>query len=121
MIQTELKPTACDNSDTREVLCIHILGGTDRCYASVGDAIAVPVKDVTPLSDLRKGAVSKALAVRTEKEIRRPDDPYTRSGGNARVLLNNAGEVRGSCISGSVARESRAINIKVVSLAPEAL
>ena len=114
MIQVESRLTVCDNSGAKEALCIRVLGGTGRRYASVGDVIVVSVKSVIPSSDIKKGAVSKALIVRTKKEIRRFDD-------NACVLLNNAGEIRGSRIFGPVARELRATNMKVVSLAPEVL
>ncbi len=105
MIQAESKLTVCDNSGAREALCIRVLGGTGRRYASVGDVIVVSVKNVIPSSDLKKGAVSKALVVRTKKEIRRPDGSYIRFDDNACVLLNNAGEIRGSRIFGPVARE----------------
>ena len=104
-----------------EALCLRVLGGTGRRYASVGDVIVVAVKNVIPSSDLKKGAVSKALIVRTKKEIRRADGSYIRFDDNACVLLNNAGELRGSRIFGPVARELRAVNMKVVSLAPEVL
>ena len=120
MIQAESRLTVCDNSGAREALCIRVLGGTRRRYASVGDVIVVAVKNVIPSSDLKKGAVSKALIVRTKKEIRRADG-YIRFDDNACVLLNNAGELRGSRIFGPVARELRAVNMKVVSLAPEVL
>ena len=121
MIQAESRLTVCDNSGAREALCIRVLGGTRRRYASVGDVIVVAVKNVIPSSDLKKGAVSKALIVRTKKEIRRADGSYIRFDDNACVLLNNAGELRGSRIFGPVARELRAVNMKVVSLAPEVL
>ena len=121
MIQALTKPTVCDNSGAREAMCIRVLGGTGRRYASVGDVIVVAVENVLPSSDLKKGAVSKALVVRTKKEIRRPDGSYIRFDDNACVLLNNAGELRGSRIFGPVARELRAVNMKVVSLAPEVL
>ncbi|CCZ13073.1 50S ribosomal protein L14 [Prevotella sp. CAG:1092] len=98
MIQTESRLTVCDNSGAREALCIRVLGGTGRRYASVGDVIVVSVKNVIPSSDLKKGAVSKALIVRTKKEIRRADGSYIRFDDNACVLLNNAGELRGSRI-----------------------
>ena len=116
MIQSESRLTVCDNSGAREALCIRVLGGTGRRYV-----IVVAVKNVIPSSDLKKGAVSKALIVRTKKEIRRPDGSYIRFDDNACVLLNNAGELRGSRIFGPVAREIRAVNMKVVSLAPEVL
>ena len=121
MIQAESRLTIADNSGARECLCIRVLGGTKRRYASVGDVIVVTVKNVIPLSDIKKGTVSKALIVRTKKEIRRPDGSYIRFDDNACVLLNNANELRGSRIFGPVARELRAVNMKVVSLAPEVL
>lgn len=93
-----------------------------RRYASVGDIIVVSVKSVIPSSDVKKGTVSKAVVVRTKKEIRRPDGSYIRFDDNACVLLNNAGELRGTRIFGPVARELRAANqMKIVSLAPEVL
>ena len=121
MIQALTKLTVADNSGAREAMCIRVLGGTGRRYASVGDIIVVAVENVLPSSDLKKGAVSKALVVRTKKEIRRADGSYIRFDDNACVLLNNAGELRGSRIFGPVARELRAVNMKVVSLAPEVL
>ncbi len=121
MIQALTKLIVADNSGAREAMCIRVLGGTGRRYASVGDVIVVAVQNVLPSSDLKKGAVSKALVVRTKKEIRRPDGSYIRFDDNACVLLNNAGELRGSRIFGPVARELRAVNMKVVSLAPEVL
>ena len=121
MIQALTKLTVADNSGAREAMCIRVLGGTGRRYASVGDVIVVAVQNVLPTSDLKKGAVSKALVVRTKKEIRRPDGSYIRFDDNACVLLNNAGELRGSRIFGPVARELRAVNMKVVSLAPAVL
>ena len=121
MIQAESRLTVADNSGAREAMCIRVLGGTGRRYASVGDVIVVAIENVLPSSDLKKGAVSKALVVRTKKEIRRTDGSYIRFADNACVLLNNAGELRGSRIFGPVARELRAINMKVVSLAPEVL
>lgn len=121
MIQTETKLTVTDNSGAREATCIRVLGGTKRRYASVGDVIVVAVQNVIPSSDIKKGAVSKALIVRTKKEIRRADGSYIRFDDNACVLLTNAGELRGSRIFGPVARELRATNMKVVSLAPEVL
>ena len=119
MIQTESRLTVADNSGAREVLCIRVLGGTKRRYASVGDVIVVAVKNAIPTSEVKKGTVSKALIVRTKKEVRRADGSYIRFDDNACVLLNNAGEMRGSRIFGPVARELRAVNI--VSLATEVL
>ena len=110
MIQTETRLTVADNSGAREALCIRVLGGTRRRYASVGDVIVVAIKNAIPTSD-----------VNTKKEIRRADGSYIRFDDNACVLLNNAGELRGSRIFGPVARELRAVNMKVVSLAPEVL
>ena len=121
MIQTETRLTVADNSGAKEALCIHVLGGTGRRYASVGDIIVMSVKSVIPSSDVKKGTVSKAVVVRTKKEVRRPDGSYIRFDDNACVLLNNAGELRGTRIFGPVARELRATNMKIVSLAPEVL
>ena len=121
MIQSESRLTVCDNSGAREVMCLRVLGGTRRRYASVGDVIVVSVKSVIPSSDVKKGAISKALIVRTKKEIRRTDGSYIRFDDNACVLLNTAGEIRGSRIFGPVARELRSKNMRVVSLAPEVL
>ena len=121
MIQVESKLTVCDNSGAKDAICIRVLGSTGRRYASLGDIIVVAVQNVLPSSDLKKGAVSKALIVRTKKEVRRADGSYIRFDDNACVLLNNAGEMRGSRIFGPVARELRAANMKVVSLAPEVL
>ena len=121
MIQTESRLVVADNSGAREVLCIHVLGGTGRRYASVGDIIVVTVKNGIPSSDVKKGTVSKAVVVRTKKEIRRADGSYIRFDDNACVLLNASGELRGTRIFGPVARELRATNMKIVSLAPEVL
>ena len=121
MIQTETRLSVADNSGAKEVLCIRVMGGTGRRYASVGDIIVVTVKSAVPSSDVKKGTVSKAVIVRTKKEVRRPDGSCIRFDDNACVLLNNAGELRGSRIFGPVARELRAVNMKVVSLAPEVL
>ncbi len=119
MIQTESRLTVADNSGAKEALCIHVLAG--RRYASVGDIIVVTVKSTIPSSDVKKGTVSKAVVVRTKKEVRRADGSYIRFDDNACVLLNNAGELRGTRIFGPVARELRATNMKIVSLAPEVL
>ncbi len=121
MIQTESRLTVADNSGAREVLCIRVLGGTGRKYASVGDVIVVAVKNAIPSSDVKKGTVSRAVVVRTKKEIRRQDGSYIRFDDNACVLLTNTGELRGTRIFGPVARELRATNMKIVSLAPEVL
>ena len=121
MIQQESRLVVADNSGAKEALCIRVLGGTRRRYASVGDIIVVAVKSVIPSSDLKKGVISKAIIVRTKKEVRRPDGSYIRFDDNACVLLNAAGDMRGSRIFGPVARELRAVNMKIVSLAPEVL
>ena len=121
MIQVESRLNVADNSGAREVKCIRVLGGTRRRYASLGDIIVVAVQNVVPNVDLKKGTVSKALIIRTKKEVRRPDGSYIRFDDNACVLLNNAGELRGSRVFGPVAREIRAANMKVVSLATEVL
>ena len=121
MIQQESRLTVTDNSGAKEALCIRVLGGTGRRYASVGDVIVVTIKSTIPSSDIKKGAVTRAIAVRTKKEIRRADGSYIRFDDNACVLLNNAGELRASRIFGPVARELRTTNMKIVSLAPEVL
>ena len=121
MIQQESRLVVADNSGAKEALCIRVLGGTRKRYATVGDVIVVAIKSVIPASDVKKGAVSKAIIVRTKKEIRRPDGSYIRFDDNACVLLNAGGDIRGSRIFGPVARELRAVNMKVVSLAPELL
>ena len=121
MIQQESRLVVADNSGAKECLCIRVLGGTRKRYASVGDVIVVAIKSVIPSSDVKKGAVSKAIIVRTKKEIRRPDGSYIRFDDNACVLLNAGGDIRGSRIFGPVARELRETNMKIVSLAPEVL
>ena len=121
MIQSETRLTVADNSGAKEALCIRVLGGTGRRYATVGDVIVVTVKDAIPASDVKKGTVSKAVVVRTKKEVRRADGSYIRFDDNACVLFNQAGELRGTRIFGPVARELRATNMKIVSLAPEVL
>lgn len=121
MIQQESRLTVADNSGAKEVLCIRVLGGTGKRYATVGDIIVVAVKSVIPSSDTKKGSVSKAVVVRTTKELHRADGSYIRFDDNACVLLTGAGEMKGSRIFGPVARELRATNMKIVSLAPEVL
>ena len=121
MIQQESRLTVTDNSGAKSALCIRVLGGTKRRYASVGDIIVVAIKSVIPSSDVKKGSVSKAVVVRTRKEVRRPDGSYIRFDDNACVLLGGTGEIRGSRIFGPVARELRATNMKIISLAPEVL
>ena len=121
MIQQESRCSVADNSGAKEVLCIRVIGGTKRRYASLGDIVVVTVKSAIPSSDMKKGTVSKAIVVRTTKEVRRQDGSYIRFDDNAVVLLNNAGEMRGTRIFGPVARELRDKNMKIISLAPEVL
>ncbi len=121
MIQQESRLIVADNSGAKEVLCIRVLGGTGRRYASIGDRIVVSIKSAVPSSDMKKGTVSKAVVVRTKKEIRRADGSYIRFDDNACVLINNTGEMRGTRIFGPVARELRDGYMKIVSLAPEVL
>ena len=118
MIQQESRLTVADNSGAKEVLCIRVLGGTGKRYATIGDKIVVTVKSATPSGDIKKGTVSKAVVVRTKKEIRRTNGSYIRFDDNAVVLLNNQGEMRGTRIFGPVARDSY---MKIISLAPEVL
>lgn len=122
MIQTESRLKVADNSGAKEVLCIRVLGGTKRRYASVGDKIVVTVKSAMPNAGVKKGTVATAVIVRTKKEIRRPDGSYIRFDDNACVILNQGGEMKGTRIFGPVARELRDADfMKVVSLAPEVL
>ncbi|MFZ0280865.1 MAG: 50S ribosomal protein L14 [Bacteroidales bacterium] len=121
MIQQESRLTVADNSGAKEVLCIRVLGGSGKRYASVGDKIVVSVKSALPSGEAKKGTVSKAVVVRTTKEIRRADGSYIRFDDNAVVLLTNLNEVRGTRIFGPVARELRDKYMKIVSLAPEVL
>lgn len=122
MIQQESRLSVADNSGAREVLCIRVLGGTKRRYAGIGDTIICTVKDAIPSGNIKKGAVSKGVIVRTKKEIRRPDGSYIRFDDNAVVLLNQADELRGTRIFGPVARELRDKQyMKIISLAPEVL
>ena len=122
MIQQESRLSVADNSGAKEVLCIRVLGGTKRRYARIGDKIIVTIKDAIPSGNVKKGTVSKAVVVRTKKEIRRNDGSYIRFDDNAVVLLTAADELRGTRIFGPVARELREKQfIKIVSLAPEVL
>jgi len=122
MIQEETSLVVADNSGARRVQCIRVLGGHDRRYAGIGDVIVVSVKSALPGASVKKGDVSKAVIVRTRKEMRRRDGSYIRFDENAAVLLNNQGEPRGTRIFGPVARELRDRNyMKIVSLAPEVL
>ena len=120
MIQNESRLIVADNSGAKEVLCLHVLGGTHRRYASLGDKIVVTVKSAIPTSQIKKGTVSKAVIVRTKKEVRRKDGSYIRFEDNAAVLLNPQDEPRGTRIFGPVARELREKQfMKIISLAPE--
>ncbi|MDA0881899.1 MAG: 50S ribosomal protein L14 [Bacteroidetes bacterium] len=122
MLQQESRMRVADNSGAKEALCIRVLGGTKRRYASIGDKIIVTVKEATPNGNVKKGTVSTAVVVRTKKEVRRADGSYIRFDDNAVVLLNAAGEMRGTRIFGPVARELREKDfMKIVSLAPEVL
>jgi len=122
MIQTETRLSVADNSGAKEVLCMHVLGGTRRGSASVGDKIVVTVKSAIPTSQIKKGTVSRAVIVRTKKEIRRKDGSYIRFEDNAVVLLTAQDEPRGTRIFGPVARELREKQfMKIISLAPEVL
>ena len=121
MIQQESRLSVADNSGAKEVLCIRVLGGSKRRYASVGDTIVVTVKSAAP-GGLKKGTVTKAVVVRTKKEIRRKDGSYIRFDDNAVVLLSPTDEPRGTRIFGPVARELRDKEfMRIVSLAPEVL
>ena len=121
MIQQESRLDVADNSGAKEVLCIRVLGGTRKRYASVGDKVVVTVKSAMPSGEAKKGMVSKAVVVRTKKEIRRTDGSYIRFDDNAVVLLNNLDEIRGTRIFGPVPRELRDRYMKIISLAPEVL
>lgn len=120
MIQTESTLNAADNSGAKRLMCIRVLGGTRRRYASIGDIIVVSIKEALPDGKVKKGDVKKAVIVRTRKEIVRPDGSYIRFDENAAVLINDANEPIGTRIFGPVARELRAKQyMKIISLAPE--
>ncbi|MFO7671572.1 MAG: 50S ribosomal protein L14 [Bacteroidales bacterium] len=121
MVQQESRLAVADNSGAKTVLVIRVLGGTKKRYASIGDKVVVSVKTAIPSGEVKKGTVSKAVIVRTKKEIRRADGSYIRFDDNAVVLLNNVDEMRGTRIFGPVARELRDKYMKIVSLAPEVL
>jgi len=122
MIRSESRLTVADNSGAKEVLCMHVLGGTRKGSATVGDKIVVTVKSAMPSSQVKKGTVSRAVIVRTRKEVRRKDGSYIRFEDNAAVLLNAQDEPRGTRIFGPVARELREKQfMKIVSLAPEVI
>lgn len=122
MIQEETNLVVADNSGAKKVRCIRVLGGSNRRYATVGDVIVVSVKSAIPNGSVKKGEVTRAVVVRTKKEVRRNDGSYIRFDENAAVLLNNQGEPRGTRIFGPVARELRDKKfMKIISLAPEVL
>jgi large subunit ribosomal protein L14 len=122
MIQTYSRLDVADNSGAKKVMCFHVVGGTRRRYATVGDVIVVAVKEAIPQATIKKGDVAKAVVVRTAKEIRRDDGSYIRFDQNAAVLINDQGEPIGTRIFGPVARELRWKKfMKIVSLAPEVL
>jgi large subunit ribosomal protein L14 len=122
MIQEETNLVVADNSGAKKVRCIRVLGGSGRQYASVGDLIVVSVKAAIPNGTVKKGEVSRAVIVRTKKEVKRKDGTYIRFDENAAVLINNQNEPRGTRIFGPVARELREKQfMKIVSLAPEVL
>ena len=122
MIQQESRLVVADNSGAKEALCIRVLGGTRKRYATVGDVIVVAIKSVIPASDVKKGAVSKAIIVRTKKEIRRPDGSYIRFDDNACVIIKDDKSPVGTRVFGPVARELRDKDyMKIVSLAKEVL
>lgn len=122
MIQMQTILTAADNSGAKQLMCIKVLGGSKRKYASVGDIIVVSVKEALPQSRVKKGDVKRAVVVRTRKEIRRADGSYIKFDVNSAVIINDANEPVGTRIFGPVARELRAKKfMKIVSLAPEVL
>ena len=122
MIQMQTNLDVADNSGARRVMCIKVLGGSKRKFASVGDVIVVSVKEAIPRGKVKKGDVHRAVIVRTAKEIRRPDGSLIRFDTNAAVLINKQKEPIGTRIFGPVTRELRARNfMKIISLAPEVL
>jgi large subunit ribosomal protein L14 len=122
MIQMQTRLDVADNSGARSVMCIKVLGGTRRKYATIGDIIVVSVKDAAPNSKVKKGDIMKAVIVRTAKEVNRKDGSYIRFDNNSAVLINNNNEPVGTRIFGPVARELRAkAFMKIISLAPEVI
>ena len=122
MIQTQSVLDVADNSGAKKLMCIKVLGGSKRKYASVGDIIVVSIKEAIPNSKVKKGAIARAVVVRTSKELRRKDGSYIRFDSNSAVLVNKDGEPIGTRIFGPVARELRAKQfMKIVSLVPEVL
>ncbi len=122
MIQMQTRLNVADNSGAKEVMCVKVLGGSKRRYASVGDVIVVSIKEALPTSKIKKGSVAKAVVVRTKQRIRRNDGSYIRFDENAAVIVTPQNEPVGTRIFGPVARELRALSfVKIVSLAPEVL
>ena len=122
MIQTQSTMSVADNSGAKKLMCIKVLGGSKRKYASVGDVIVVSVREASPNSRVKKGSVRRAVVVRTRKEIRRPDGSYIKFDVNSAVLINDANEPVGTRVFGPVARELRGAGfMKIVSLAREVL
>lgn len=122
MIQVQTILDVADNTGAKKVMCIKVLGGSRKRYATIGDIVVVSVKEAAPNSSIKKGTVNKAVLVRTAKEVRRPDGSYIKFDRNAAVLINNQGEPMGTRIFGPVGRELRGKNFsKIVSLAPEVL
>ena len=122
MVQTTTTLDVADNSGAKKIMCIRVLGGTKRKYASLGDVLVVSIKEAIPGAKVKKGEIARAVVVRTSKEIARPDGSYIRFDGNSAVLINKEGEPIGTRIFGPVARELRAKRfMKIVSLAPEVL
>ena len=121
MVQMQTYLKVADNTGAKELMCFRVLGGTRKRYANIGDIVVCSVKKAAPGGTVKKGDVVKAVIVRSKHGLRRDDGSYIRFDDNACVLLNNAGELRGTRIFGPVARELRATNMKIVSLAPEVL
>lgn len=122
MIQAESRLAVADNTGAKEVLCIKVLGGSHRRYARIGDKIIVSVKDASPKGIVKKKSVQTAVVVRTVKEIRRKDGTYLRFDDNAAVIIDKAGEPKGTRVFGPVARELRGLGYqKIISQAPEVL
>ena len=122
MIQMQSRLTVADNSGAKKLMCIKVLGGTGRRYASIGDIIVVTIKEAIPNSKVKKGDVARAVIVRTKKEIRRRDGTYIKFDDNSAVLVTPQNDPIGTRIFGPVARELRAKKfMKIVSLAPEVL
>lgn len=122
MIQVQTILNVADNTGAKKLMCIRVLGGSNRRYASLGDVIVCSVKEATPGGVVKKGDVVRAVVVRTKKEVRRPDGSYIKFDENAAVIINEAGNPRGTRIFGPVARELRERDfMKIISLAPEVL